>query len=132
MPRLSIAKLAYLAGIMDGEGEFSIAKYARKDDRKRLRGYGLKVSVRIAQARRSLLDSIARDVGQSNVNIGRTGRELAYFYLRFKHQYLTWLIPRLIPYLRLKAEQASIALQFLKCQAMSDAMGSGTLNGADG
>ena len=113
MRTLTQTKLAYLAGIMDGEGEFSINLYARKDGRKRLRGYGLKATVRISQARRSLLDSIAADVGQQNANIGRAGRGGAYFYLRFTHDCLRWLIPQLRPYLRLKAEQATIVMEFL-------------------
>lgn len=113
MEPLTETQLAYIAGIMDGEGEFSICKYARRDSKKRKRGYGLKVSVRIAQARRSLLDSIANDVGKHNTNIGRTGKDGAYFFLRFTHACLVELIPMLIPYLRLKAEQATIALEFL-------------------
>ena len=113
MLTLTSTQLAYLAGIMDGEGEFSIAKYARKDKQKRLRNYGLKAQVRISQARRMLLDSIADDVGHENVNIGKAGKGGAYFYLRFRHSCLIELIPLLFPYLRMKVEQAQIVLEFL-------------------
>lgn len=113
MRTLTVAQLAYLAGIMDGEGEFSINKYARKDSKKRIHTYGLKATVRISQARRCLLDSIAKDVGEGNINIGKAGRDGKYFYLRFKHAYLRQLIPLLLPYLRLKVEQATIVQEFI-------------------
>lgn len=126
MTTLTIEQLAYLAGIMDGEGEFSIHKYARHDSQKRKRGYGLKACVRISQARRSLLDSIASDVGKENVNIGKAGKGGAYFYLRFRHAYLVKLIPLLLPYLRLKSEQATIVLEFLNMPKSVGRNGMGT------
>lgn len=113
MNTLTPLQLAYLAGIMDGEGEFAIHKWTRNDGKKRKQYVGLKSSVRISQARKQLLDSIAKDCGKEHVHIGRTGRGGAYFVLRFHHDYLKWLIPQLIPLLRLKQEQASIVLEFL-------------------
>lgn len=113
MNQLTPTQLAYLAGIMDGEGEFAIHLFQRNDARKRLRKFGLKVAVRISQARKSLLTSIAKDVGTDLVHLGKTGRDGAYHVLRFKHPALLTLIPQLMPYLRLKQRQAAIVLEFL-------------------
>lgn len=113
MNQLTPTQLAYLAGIMDGEGDFGIHLYKRSDTKKRLRQYGLKATARIAQARKSLLTGIASDVGPECVAIGNTGLNRAYHVLRFKHAPLRELIPLLLPYLRLKRRQAEIVLEFL-------------------
>lgn len=114
MNQLTPTQLAYLAGIMDGEGEFAVHLYQRNDNRKRIRNYGLRVSVRISQARKSLLTGIANDIGSDLVHLGKTGLGGAYHVLRFKHAVLIELIPQLMPYLRLKQRQAAIVLEFLQ------------------
>src|SRR5690348_3217478 len=95
MVTLTDAQRGYIAGIIDGEGHISVNRYARRDTQKRLRPYGLKVNVRITQARRELLDYIHGIVGLESANINRTGKDNAYFILRFNHECLKWLLPQL-------------------------------------
>jgi hypothetical protein len=110
---LTDVKLAYLAGIMDGEGHFSIVKYTRKDKQKRVNGTGLKVESRISQGRRLLLDTIASWFQPGDTNIVKAGKDGAYFMLRFNYHCLRELIPALMPHLVLKRRQAEICLYFL-------------------
>ena len=110
---MTATQLAYLAGILDGEGDLGIAHYARRDTQKRIRNYGLKATVRISQARRGLLDTIAEWAGPENVWIGHTGKGGAYWALRFHHDCLRTLLPQVLPYFVLKRRQAEIVLTFL-------------------
>ena len=107
---------AYLAGIIDGEGHVSIDRLIRKDDKKRLRNYCYRPSVRVAQARIKLLETIQSWVGAENASISKTGRESAYWCLRFKAHWLREHLPRIAKYMILKGSHAEIFMWFLEHQ----------------
>ena len=112
MAPLNELQIGYLAGILDGEGQLGITRNIRRDDKKRIRDYALRVEVRISQKRRLLLDTILEWIGPENGSIGRTGLNQAYFVLRLKADWLKQTLPILQPHLILKGRNAEIIIEF--------------------
>ena len=110
---LTELQIGYLAGLLDGEGQVSIAKNIRRDDKKRKRNYALRVEVRIVQRRKILLDKLLEWIGAENGSIGGNGLGGHYFVLRFHAEWLRANLPAIIPHLILKRRQAEIVTEFL-------------------
>lgn len=103
---ISQTQLAYIAGVIDGEGCFSLSPQNAQRN-----GYII-ADVSIYQAKIRLLYYIVALIGPDNCSIysGKTKRISA---LRFKASCLIWLLPMLIPHLFLKKEHAELMLKFL-------------------
>ncbi len=112
MTPLTPEQLAYLAGAFDGEGQLSIIKNIRSDDKKRLRNYALRVEVRLGQRRRLWLDTIQSWVGEDNASLGRNGAAQAFYILRFKAAWCREYLPLIRPYLILKGANVDIIMEF--------------------
>ena len=110
---LTDLQIGYLAGILDGEGQISIVKNIRRDDKTRRRNYALRVEVRISQRRRILLEAIQGWIGEENASIGANGLAGQYFVLRFKAHWLREHLPLILPHLILKQRQTEIVIRFL-------------------
>lgn len=109
---LTETQIAYLAGILDGEGQVSVTRQKRTDA-KRKRDYGLRTEVRVSQRRRVLLSTILGWIGEENGTIGPTGLGGKFFQLRFKAEWLREHLPLIAPFLILKRRQAEIVIEFL-------------------
>lgn len=110
---LTDLQIGYLAGMFDGDGQISIIKNIRRDDKKRKRNYALRVEVRIGQRRRILLKTIQDWIGEENASICANGLDGRYFNLRFKANWLRQHLPLILPHLILKQRQAEIVVHFL-------------------
>ena len=109
MKQLTDADLGYLAGIIDGEGHIGLVR-RRRTWKKSLRTHYLRPVVQIGQAKRELLDHIARVVGEGSVAVhGQRG----FYNLRFYPSTMRWLLPQLLSHLVLKRRQAEIVLEFM-------------------
>lgn len=114
---LTELQLGYIAGILDGEGQVSIVRNIRRDDKKRLREYDLRVQVSITQRRRLLLDTILKWTGKESGIISATGLGNKYFALRFRVPWLQENLPLILPHLVLKKRQAELVLEFIASRA---------------
>lgn len=108
--QLTDADLGYLAGIIDGEGHIGLVRRKRSWKRSPERTHYLRPVVQIGQAKRELLDHIARVVGEGSVAVhGQRG----FYNLRFYPGTMRWLLPQLLNHLVLKRRQAEIVLEFM-------------------
>lgn len=111
---LTIAEAAYLAGLVDGEGTLSVWKERRPAN---ITGFRYKVTFTIAQANQKFLEEIGRMGGNGSVrlctrNRPERGHKPVYTVRFYSHQ-TRWLLPQLLPYLRIKRRQAELVLKFL-------------------
>jgi hypothetical protein len=110
-PRLTDADLGYLAGIIDGEGHIGLVRRRRSNWKNHPeQTHVLRPVLQIGQARRELLDHIARVVGEGSV--GAHGQR-GFYNLRFFPNTMRWLLPELLPHLVLKKRQAEIVIEFM-------------------
>ena len=111
LPRVIAATdLAYLAGIIDGEGHIGLIRRKRSWKRDPQRMHYLRPIVQIGQAKRGLLDHIEKVVGSGSLAIHG---QRVFYNLRFYTGTLKWLLPQLLPYLVVKRRQAEIVLAFI-------------------
>ena len=96
--------LPYLAGLFDGEGTISLGR--------RGRGVGLKVMVEMTD--REGVDAFAQCFGGKTKILARRtkGRRIIYRWTA-TGQSASGPLRRLLPYLRVKHEQAQVALEYL-------------------
>lgn len=116
MPTLKDVELAYLAGFIDADGWIGIT--VRKRVWANREGTFTRVGFSIGQARREILEDLSSmiggaRVGQYAVTRGARGDARVFYELRLHAPTLRWLLPALIPFLRVKRRQAEIALEFI-------------------
>ena len=92
---------AYLAGFIDGEGCFLVHKH--KNKRCSL-GYSWQISMTITQYNFKFLQEIVKELGYGQLVISR-------HFICFSSNHLRVLIPKILPYLRIKKPQAELVLE---------------------
>jgi len=103
------ADLAYIAGLLDGEGALFIGKYARAGNRfLAYRGYMSIVNTHIP-----MLQQVQSAVGGKIV---RQGAIRKCYALTFSANEIRDVLPRLQPFLIIKKVQAELLLKFLETQ----------------
>ena len=104
--------LAYLAGLIDGEGWIGLGRRKRSWLLKRHpeRTHYLRPIIAIGMAKRECLDKVASVLGLQARQIRLEGE---IYRLRIYPTTLRWLLPRLAPHLALKRRQAEIVIEFL-------------------
>ena len=110
---LSAVDAAYIAGLVDGEGTLSIWRESQPENKT---GFKSVITFTIAQANQPFLEDIREILG--NGRIYSTGRvknpkHKKCFQLGFKRHQTRWILPQLIPYLRIKRRQAELVMQCL-------------------
>jgi hypothetical protein len=117
---MEVEKLAYIAGIVDGEGSIMIMRCASKAfmAQRAKRGSAqphYHPSVRIGMQNRSALDLIVETFGFGKVyqEKAKPGRKPMFrFQIRSRDDVRNFLTP-IMPYLLVKKEQAKLAIQFM-------------------
>ena len=113
---LNVAEAAYLAGLIDGEGTISLWKVNAP---KNARGFTHHVTFTIAQSNEPYLDEIRNMIGNGTVKLKNPGGDRGKnskpcFGLRFNAYQTRWILPQILPYLRLKRRQAEIVLEYFR------------------
>lgn len=101
--------LAYLAGLVDGEGHISLHKHKSPACK---RGYSYRVVLCITNSQTSLLTYLQNKFGGRIDKQGKSafsGRQI--YSLRFNVELMKELLPKLLPYLVLKKPEAQIILE---------------------
>lgn len=107
-------QLAYIAGILDGEGTCVIGKYARDNREMAYRGY-----MAIANTYLPVLEWIQTRLGGKIALQVKTNGPYAgsrCYSLTFSANEIRRVLPRLLPYLVIKRKQAEVLLSFLARQ----------------
>jgi hypothetical protein len=107
---------AYLAGLIDGEGYMNILLHTSPSGRKAGRGYARDFVLTICNTSISLLKEMQEKIGFGWIcehKRKRTDAGVNTFTLRFSHNNLRGILPKIIPYLILKKEPAKIMLESL-------------------
>jgi len=99
---------AYVAGIMDGEGCFMLFKHTNKKCKS---GYSWQIKATIAQNNREYLEEL-----RSELNMGQIVKvkNKNSAWISFSANHLRKLLPKIIPYLRIKKQQAILLLEATK------------------
>jgi len=108
---LSEKDLAYVGGIMDGEGSISICKLKTKDTR---RGFGYFLQVSVGNTNESLIDWLRINFGGSKYfskGSIRRGNKALWKWALSAHKALVFL-QIIKPYLRIKSFQAEVGIAF--------------------
>lgn len=119
--QMEVEKLAYIAGIVDGEGSIMIMRMASKAfmEQRAKRGSALPhyhPCVRIGMQIRAPLDLIVKTFGFGKVYQEKPKpgqRPMFRFMIRSRDDVMNFLKP-ILPYLLVKKEQATLAIQFMK------------------
>ena len=110
---ISDVDLAYLAGFIDADGHIGIV---RRNARRGAKEYHyVRPVVQIGQSKREILDWISDLVGGSvHIHAQRN-----FYNLRFHAGMIRWLMPLVIPYLKVKKRQAELVLEFTKISSVA-------------
>jgi hypothetical protein len=103
IPRPTRAKLGYLAGIMDGEGYFSVST--------RTRVFGLRVAMTDEAVVEWLHENFAGNVSRAGQT---TAGNRVYTWTLQRQADLLYILPKLAPLLVLKREQAKAMLRLIR------------------
>ena len=113
--KLSDTQWAYLAGIMDGEGSFSIARGGRKPSYGHPNGYtNWQLKISIGNTNESLHDYLLENVGGAKYmgHRSKTDKQKhGYNWQLHGKENMKEFITGVLPYLVLKKEQALVALE---------------------
>lgn len=124
MKQSKTSKLAYFAGILDGEGTIGIYKKNDSNSEYNSRGRGLslyKLSISIGQKRGPIIDWLAGNFGGRIFTKQQVttvpGSKKFYDHEMYEWRLdnieeLIYLLKRIIPFLTEKKDQAELALQF--------------------
>ena len=110
---LSPAELGYIAGLIDGEGWVGLPRRARSWKHHPERTHYRRPVIVIGMAKRACVDYVA---GLFGINVEKIAVESDVFRLRIYPDALRWLLPQLIPHLRLKRRQAEILMEFMSVE----------------
>lgn len=107
MAMMSKTTAAYIAGLLDGEGCFSI--HVHKNGR--LRG-----CLMVGNADKEIIQWLRDSFGGAfaEINPSQPNRKKSYQWTLWKHSTIKEFLLRIIPYLRVKKRQAEILYQFFK------------------
>ncbi len=110
--RLSQTDAAYLAGLIDGDGHIGL--HLRRTNHSRL-GYTFQPRVEIASVNEEFLRTIRRLIGTGCWKTRNRGfkSHRPVFHLTITAGTIRWMLPLLVPHLRLKREQALCVLDHL-------------------
>ena len=110
-------QLAYIAGFLDGEGCLMVGKYP-KGDSKNLAYRGF---MNIANTYVPILEWIQNAVGGKIIRTGKgksvVKSNMDCYSLTFAAGEMRYWLPKLLPFLKVKKEQAEVLLDFLKRQS---------------
>ena len=114
MDFMTDTELAYLAGIIDGEGCFFIGLFRTKAT-KNLLNY--QTYIKISNNEKSLIDWVHEKAGATNIQQDRPTRKSLVNRTCFSSQItgatLDALLPRILPYLVIKRRQCEIMMRSL-------------------
>jgi hypothetical protein len=107
---------AYLAGLIDGEGYLNILLHTSPSGRKHGKGYARDFILTICNTQKELLVTVKEKLGFGYIyehkrKEGTIGANT--FTLRFSHNELRGVLPKILPYLLLKKDAAQIMLDSL-------------------
>src|SRR5437867_11974518 len=110
--RLSQTDAAYLAGLIDGDGHIGL--HRRHTDHSCL-GYTFQPHVEIASVNEEFPRSFRRLIGSACWKTRNRGfkSHRPLFQLIVTSSTISWMLPLLVPYLRLKREQALCVVEHL-------------------
>lgn len=109
--KCSEVERAYIAGFLDADGAVMACIEAHKEKRF---GFRVRVALKITQHDRKILDWIQHAVGAGIVRANRFGDTRQTFDLHIRDRIqVQGILQMLMPYLRVKATQARMALQIL-------------------
>jgi len=111
MAELTVAEVAYAAGILDGEGCICITK--QRSDRHHKRGYEMKLLVSIGNTDFSLLEWLRARFGGSIYSYSKSGngrKPIGQWHLDSRKAIP--FLKAVLPYLVIKQAQAELALDF--------------------
>lgn len=116
MRKLSRNQLAYLAGLIDGEGCIGIAKCRKEPTPNNPTPLHLCVSLSIGMTDGDLLESLAEETGLGFTRLCESTRPgwRPRTDWRLSSKACRQLLPALLPYLRLKKPQAKLVLRYLR------------------
>jgi len=110
--KYSVAKRAYLAGFLDGDG--AIMACIEKHSEKKF-NFRIRIVVKITQSKKINLEWLKNSL---KIGLIRQNRSVVDWIIR-DQQCVESLLRLIIPYLRVKKKQAEIALKILKIDIKS-------------
>jgi hypothetical protein len=119
--QLSETDKAYIAGFMDGEGCINISRYKGPNNRTPV--YGLQLI--IAQKSRKGLEDLCQMIGAGNVYDSYKREYLLNCQYRLTSREAAELLTEIFPYLKLKREEAEVAIEFQAKQGHKHSTGRG-------
>lgn len=108
---VTVAELAWLAGIIDGEGSIFIMRNTRKD-RERSFNYILRVSVQSTDTIMARACAEITEIGATYTSVTKQEANSNTHKWQVEGKKATRVLKELLPYLRVKLDQAESAIEF--------------------
>ncbi len=109
-------KLAYLAGIIDGEGTINITYFTKRNEY-RMRLYVVNTDIRLIDWLESNFGGMKFHAKRHTVNHPNWKEKWEWIYIPSKDK--LGLLEALLPYMVIKSEQLTIAIEYLKTTSKS-------------
>ncbi len=112
---LSLADAAYLAGLIDGEGSIAVSRTNTNASAKACkRGFAYRSSVTITMTDLPVLEWVKRTAGVGNICVKKArsqNHKQAWSWTAWSNE-AALLLAQILPYLRVKAQQAENLIEF--------------------
>jgi len=112
--RMSDVDAAYFAGFIDGEGTITTVRTKRAASRS---GFRYQPILQVAQCETGVLEWLRSRCGNGRIVSSYTKKRQAFhrdlYKLTFSPHQIRHVLPQVMPYLRVKARQANLLMQFL-------------------
>lgn len=106
---------AYLAGLLDGEGWIGVSKVSDYAHSRTRKGYFFKANIAIANTYKPLIDWLQKSFGGTVREDNRGNRKRTLYQWGSQNpEYITEFLRTILPYLRIKREQALNLIEFCK------------------
>jgi hypothetical protein len=106
MKGLTNEDYAYFAGLMDGEGSFMIGKHFSKTSHCGKRGWIWELKASIGMSDKQALNWILRKFNKKRLRVAVSTKSRTMYHLSFYSGELRVFLPNLIPFLKVKKQQA--------------------------
>jgi hypothetical protein len=102
---------AYIAGLLDGEGSFNIGKHYTKGCHAAKRGFVWEIRVSVGMTETQGLEVIKCVTQKKRLRVSPGRKHRTMYYITLFSNEIRAMLPKLLPYLRVKKEQAELLLE---------------------
>jgi len=111
MNYISKIDYAYVAGLLDADGSYVVAKHRCKTNHNAKRGWVWELRVTIGMAEKAGLNFMMEKFGKKRLRVSKLPSGKEFYHLTLYSGELRNFLPHIVPFAKVKKEQAKILLE---------------------